>query len=818
MTGYRYIRRFRELGIDDVPLVGGKNASLGEMYRSLSREGVRVPNGFATTAQAFRDYLAHNGLTERIRLALDSLDAGDVDALAATGARIRGWIIDGELPPPLAAEIGAAYGEMAREYGPEPDMAVRSSATAEDLPDASFAGQQETYLNIRGIEHLLRTCKRVLASLYTGRAIHYRVDKGFDHMGIALSIGVQKMVRSDLGAAGVMFTLDTESGFRDVVMITAAYGLGENVVQGAVNPDEFLVFKPTLATGHRPIIRRHLGEKAIKMVYTRDPVTAEATRNVPVKKHERQRFSITDEEVLQLARYAVAIERHYSRHAGQPRPMDIEWARDGVSGELFIVQARPETVHSLRGDAFQEIFTLKERGRVLARGRSVGAKVGAGRARIILEAAHMHELRPGEVLVTDITDPDWEPVMKIASAIVTNRGGRVCHAAIVARELGIPAVVGAGSATHDIHDGGEVTVSCVEGEVGYVYEGRLAYTSERIDLGGLPRPATKLMLIVGNPDQALEFAAYPNDGVGLARLEFIISNSIGIHPRALLEYERLAPELRRRIAPRMAGYASPERYYIDRLAEGVGTIAAAFYPKPVIARLSDFKSNEYAALLGGADFEPREENPMIGLRGASRYHSKEFADCFALECAAMKKVREEMGLDNLELMIPFARTVEEVRKVLDLMAAQGLRRGENGLKIKLMCEIPANAVRARQFLELCDGYSIGSNDLTQLTLGVDRDSGLLTGFDERDAAVTALMEMAIQACHAAGKPIGICGQAPSDFPEITRWLVSQGIDSISLNPDSVLKMTQVVLDMEAEQGRNFLSGDAPNRYNSGSVQ
>ena len=818
MTGYRYIRRFRELGIDDVPLVGGKNASLGEMYRSLSREGVRVPNGFATTAQAFRDYLAHNGLTERIRLSLDSLDAGDVDALAATGARIRGWIIDGELPPPLAAEIGAAYGEMAREYGPEPDMAVRSSATAEDLPDASFAGQQETYLNIRGIEHLLRTCKRVLASLYTGRAIHYRVDKGFDHMGIALSIGVQKMVRSDLGAAGVMFTLDTESGFRDVVMITAAYGLGENVVQGAVNPDEFLVFKPTLATGHRPIIRRHLGEKAIKMVYTRDPVTAEATRNVPVKKHERQRFSITDEEVLQLARYAVVIERHYSRHAGQPRPMDIEWARDGVSGELFIVQARPETVHSLRGDAFQEIFTLKERGRVLARGRSVGAKVGAGRARIILEAAHMHELCPGEVLVTDITDPDWEPVMKIASAIVTNRGGRVCHAAIVARELGIPAVVGAGSATHDIHDGVEVTVSCVEGEVGYVYEGRLAYTSERIDLGGLPRPATKLMLIVGNPDQALEFAAYPNDGVGLARLEFIISNSIGIHPRALLEYERLAPELRRRIAPRMAGYASPERYYIDRLAEGVGTIAAAFYPKPVIARLSDFKSNEYAALLGGADFEPREENPMIGLRGASRYHSKEFADCFALECAAMKKVREDMGLDNLELMIPFARTVEEVRKVLDLMAAQGLRRGENGLKIKLMCEIPANAVRARQFLELCDGYSIGSNDLTQLTLGVDRDSGLLTGFDERDAAVTALMEMAIQACHAAGKPIGICGQAPSDFPEITRWLVSQGIDSISLNPDSVLKMTQVVLDMEAEQGRNFLSGDEPNRYNSGSVQ
>ena len=796
MNGYRYIRRFGELGIDDVPLVGGKNASLGEMYRSLSGEGVRVPNGFATTAQAFRDYLTHNGLRERIEAALKALDVNDVDALARTGAQIRGWIVDGELPPPLAEEIGAAYGELAQEYGQEPDMAVRSSATAEDLPDASFAGQQETYLNIRGLDQLLRTCKRVLASLYTDRAIHYRVDKGFEHMSIALSIGVQKMVRSDIGASGVMFTLDTESGFRDVVMVTSAYGLGENVVQGAVNPDEFLVFKPTLATGHRPIIRRHLGEKAIKMIYTRDPVTAAATRNVPVKKTERQRFSITDDEVLELARYAVAIERHYSRHAGQPRPMDIEWAKDGVSGELFIVQARPETVHSIRNQAFQEVYTLEQRGPVLASGKSVGARIGAGRARIILEAAHMHDLKPGEVLVTDITDPDWEPVMKIASAIVTNRGGRVCHAAIVARELGIPAVVGAGTATHDIHDGQEVTISCVEGDVGYIYEGLLPYRSERIDLTGLQRPATKMMLIVGNPDQALEYAAYPNDGVGLARLEFIINNSIGIHPRALLEYDSLAQEISRQIEPRIAGYASPERFYIDRLAEGVGTIAAAFYPKPVIARLSDFKSNEYAALLGGTDFEPREENPMIGFRGASRYHSKAFADCFALECAAMKKVREDMGLNNLELMIPFARTVGEVRKVLELMAGLGLRRGDNGLKINLMCEIPANALLAPRFLELCDGFSIGSNDLTQLTLGVDRDSGLLTGFDERDEAVGALMEMAIQACHDAGKYIGICGQAPSDFPEITRWLVSRGIDSISLNPDSVLKMTRVVLDME----------------------
>ena len=739
MSDFKYIRRFNELGIDDVPLVGGKNASLGEMYRVLSGEGVKVPNGFATTAQAYRDYLEDNGLRDRIQRALDELDVDDVDALAVTGAKIRGWIVDGELPEKMAEELQTAYQQMAEEYGAEPDVAVRSSATAEDLPDASFAGQQETYLNIRGTEHLLRTCKRVLASLFTDRAIHYRVDKGFDHMSIALSIGVQKMVRSDIGTSGVMFTLDTESGFRDVVMITSAYGLGENVVQGAVNPDEFLVFKPTLEQGCRPIIRRHLGEKAIKMIYTKDPVTAEATRNVAVKKSERQRFSITDDEILQLARYAVAIERHYSTQAGKSRPMDIEWAKDGESGELFIVQARPETVHSIRTGAFQDIFTLEERGEVLAQGKAVGAKVGAGRARIILEAAHMHDLQPGEVLITDITDPDWEPVMKIASAIVTNRGGRVCHAAIVARELGIPAVVGAGDATHTIHDGDDVTVSCVEGDVGYVYRGKLPYSKERVNLGGLQRPKTSIMLIVGNPEQALEYAAFPNDGVGLARLEFIINNSIGIHPRALLEYDSLPEETRQEIAPRIAGYRDPKTFYIDRLAEGVGTIAAAFYPKPVTVRMSDFKSNEYAALLGGDRFEPKEENPMIGFRGASRYRSEAFAECFTLECAAMKKVREEMGLTNVELMIPFTRTVEEERKVLDLMAAQGLKRGENGLKIKLMCEIPANAIRARQFLEHCDGFSIGSNDLTQLTLGVDRDSGLLAGFDERNEAVLDLM-------------------------------------------------------------------------------
>jgi pyruvate,water dikinase len=801
MPSFTYIRRFRELGIEDVPQVGGKNASLGEMYRALSDQGVKVPNGFATTAQAYRDYLAHNQLEERIRTALEQLDVNDVDALAATGAQIRGWLVDGELPPQLAGEIRTAYLDLAREYGGEPDVAVRSSATAEDLPDASFAGQQETYLNIRGTEHLLRTCKRVLASLFTDRAIHYRVDKGFEHMSIALSIGVQKMVRSDLACSGVMFTLDTESGFRDVVMITAAYGLGENVVQGAVNPDEFLVFKPTLSQGFRPIIRRHLGEKAIKMIYTKDPVTAEATRNVPVRDSERQRFAISDDEILQLARYATAIEKHYSDKAGKPRPMDIEWAKDGESGELFIVQARPETVHSIRTDAFQEIFTLGQRGNILAQGKAVGARVGAGKARIILEAAHMHDLQPGEVLVTDITDPDWEPVMKIASAIVTNRGGRVCHAAIVARELGIPAVVGAGNATQSIKDGMDTTVSCVEGDIGYVYEGKLPFSSERINLKGLEHPSTSVMLIVGNPVQALEFAALPNDGVGLARLEFIINNSIGIHPRALLEYWSLPEETRAEIDDRVAGYATPRDFYIERLAEGVGTIAAAFHPKPVTVRMSDFKSNEYAALLGGRQFEPVEENPMIGFRGASRYYSNVFADCFALECAAMLRVRKDMGLDNLELMIPFARTVDEVRQVLTLMAQHGLRRGENGLKIKLMCEIPANAVLADQFLELCDGFSIGSNDLTQLTLGVDRDSGILSGYDERNPAVLALMELAIRACRRQGKYVGICGQAPSDFPEITRWLVEQGIESISLNPDSVLKMTRVVLEIEREKDR-----------------
>ena len=795
MTQYKYIRQFAELGIDDVPTVGGKNASLGEMYQSLMAKGVKIPNGFATTANAYRHYLEHNNLRDKIGAVLDKLDTNDVTVLAATGAQIRGWIVDAELPPDLAQEITRAYADMAEEYSGEPDVAVRSSATAEDLPDASFAGQQETYLNIQGTDQLLRTCKRVLASLFTDRAISYRVDKGFDHMSIALSIGVQKMVRSDQASSGVMFTLDTESGFRNAVMITAAYGLGENVVQGAVNPDEFMVFKETLEH-YRPIIRRHLGEKAIKMIYSKDPVTGVAVRNVQVRRREREKFAITDDEVLQLAQYALTIEEHYSEKAGQPRPMDIEWAKDGQTGELFIVQARPETVHSIRTGNIQEVFSLQQRGRVLAQGKSVGAKIGTGRGRVILEASQMNELQPGEVLITDITDPDWEPVMKIASAIVTNRGGRVCHAAIIARELGIPAVVGTGNATDVLIEADEVTVSGCEGDMGFIYEGALPFTRNELDLGALERPKTDIMLIVGNPGQAFSHAQLPNDGVGLARLEFIINNTIGIHPRALLEYDALDPELQDQIDPRTTGYANPREFYIERLAEGVGTIAASFYPKPVIVRMSDFKSNEYAALIGGKNFEPHEENPMIGLRGASRYYSEDFAESFALECAAMKKVREEMGLTNLKLMLPFVRSVDEEVDALKLMEKNGLKRGENSLEIMIMCEIPANALLADEFLEHCDGFSIGSNDLTQLTLGVDRDSGQLTRFDERNKAVLALMEMAIEACKKKGKYIGICGQAPSDFPEITRWLVERGIDSISLQPDSILPMTKLVLEVE----------------------
>ena len=797
-----YIRRFAELSIHDVALVGGKNASLGEMYRELAPEGVKVPNGFATTAQAYRDYLEHNGLTARIAEALSALDTRDLAALARTGKQIRDWINHGTLPPELAAEIASAYQELAQEYGADPDVAVRSSATAEDLPNASFAGQQETYLNISGAQNLLATCKRVYASLFTDRAISYRVHQGFAHFDVALSIGVQKMVRADLGAAGVMFSIDTETGFRDAVFITAAYGLGENVVQGAVNPDEFYVFKTTLPQGFRPILKRQRGEKALKMIYTQDASAGMSTRNISVSREERERFALSDDEVLRLARYAVAIENHYSAKAGHLMPMDIEWAKDGVSGKLFILQARPETVHAQANPNIHEIFKLRKRGKVLVSGKSVGQKIAAGTVRVILEAADMRQLQPGEILVTDITDPDWEPVMKIAGAIVTNRGGRTCHAAIVARELGIPALVGTGTATHVLKTGQVVTVSCAEGDNGVVYEGLQKFDVERVDLTKLERPKTHLMLNLGNPERAFELSRLPVEGVGLARLEFIINHSIQIHPRALLEYDTLDAPTRAQIDNLVAGYPDRRAFYVQRLAEGIATIAAAFYPRPVIVRTSDFKSNEYASLIGGATFEPKEENPMLGLRGAARYFSPQFAPCFAMECAALKYVRESMGLLNVAVMIPFVRTVDEGLNVLALMKQHALVRGMNGLKVYVMCEIPSNALLADQFLEHFDGYSIGSNDLTQLTLGADRDSGLLKGFDERNPAVLKLMELAISACNQRGKYIGICGQAPSDFPEITRWLVERGIQSISLNPDSVLPMTQVVLDTERSLAAN----------------
>ena len=796
MSNFSYVRLFSELGIGDVPLVGGKNASLGEMYSTLSGQTIQVPDGFATVAAAYYAFLDHNDLRNKITEALAQLDIADVRALATVGASIRGWIVDGEMPPEIAAEINAAYDILRQKNGGmDPEVAVRSSATAEDMPDASFAGQQETYLNIQGEEHLQRSCKRVLASLFTDRAITYRVHKGFDHMAVALSVGVQNMVRSDLASSGVMFSIDTESGFTDVVMVTAAYGLGENVVQGAVTPDEFLVYKNTLADGFRPIIRRQLGSKALKMVYSKDDVTGVATRNVEVRREDRERFAITDDEVLQLAHLAISIEHHYGR------PMDIEWAKDGRSGELFIVQARPETVHSNLDASKQLSYRLTEKGKVLLTGKSVGARIGSGTVKTILDASHMADIEDGDVLVTDMTDPDWEPIMKRASAIVTNRGGRVCHAAIIARELGIPAIVGTVDATDRLSDGQAVTVCCAEGETGKVYDGRLSFETVEFNLEAGIRPRTKIMMIVGNPGRALEFSRLPNDGVGLVRIEFIINDHIGVHPQALLDIDKLEPSLQSEIRERITGYGSPREFYVGRLAEGIGTIAAAFYPKPVIVRMSDFKSNEYAQLLGGVDYEPREDNPMLGFRGASRYHSPRFADCFAMECDAVKRVRDVMGLANLELMIPFVRSVEEEIKVMELMAGQGLRRGENGLRIHLMCEIPANALLAERFLEHCDGFSIGSNDLTQLTLGVDRDSELLTEFDERNDAVAALMGMAIRACKKAGKYIGICGQAPSDFPEITRWLVEQDIESIALNPDSILKMTQLVLDVESGVAR-----------------
>lgn len=795
----RYIKTFAEIRLSDLSLVGGKNASLGEMFNALTPHGIRIPNGFAITADGYWAFLEHNGLTEKIQQLLTTLSPGNLEQLQQVGQTIRNLIINGQMPEALKHEISQAYALLEKQYQPMIEVAIRSSATAEDLPGASFAGQQETYLNISGDRNIIHTTKRVFASLFTNRAISYRIDKGFEHDKVALSVTVQKMVRADKGVSGVMFTLDTESGFRDVVLINAAYGLGENVVQGAVNPDEYLVHKPTLQTGHAPILKRQLGDKALRMVYTDDVFAGNSTKNIKVSRKERLNFALADSEVLSLAQQAVLIEQHYSALHGSAMPMDIEWARDGMDGQLYILQARPETVHAEKiSAAVNERYQLSNVNgyEVLASGRSIGAKIATGKAKIIESAAQIDRIQPGDVLVTDMTDPDWEPIMKIASAIVTNRGGRTCHAAIIARELGIPAVVGTQNGTLTIPDGEKITVSCAQGESGLIYKGEVPFN---INIESFPTDIatrTKIMVNVANPELAFIHAAMPVAGVGLARLEFIINHAIRIHPRALLEYDSLNKKLQKQIDELIAGYASPRDYFIERLAEGVGAIAAAFYPRQVIVRLSDFKSNEYAALIGGAQFEPHEENPMIGLRGAARYFDPRFRESFALECAALKKVREVMGLTNVSLMIPFVRTVPEAQLTLGLMARYGLVRGENDLKVYLMCEIPANAILADQFLPLFDGFSIGSNDLTQLTLGIDRDSGLLTGYDERNPAVTALIDMAIDACHRHDKYIGICGQAPSDFPDITQHLVEKGITSLSLNPDSVAQMLEVVAQTE----------------------
>ena len=769
---------FERLTRHDVDTVGGKNASLGEMIGSLARLGVQVPGGFATTAEAYRRFLAQGGLDERIRAVLADLDVDDVVRLAEVGASIRSWVMQTRFQPEFEQAVLAEYRRLGA--GTDIAVAVRSSATAEDLPEASFAGQQETFLNVRGEAAVLAAMHEVFASLFNDRAIAYRVHQGFDHSQVALSAGVQRMVRSDLGASGVMFTLDTDSGFRDVVFVTASYGLGETVVQGAVNPDEFYVYKPALRAGRSAVLRRNLGAKAIKMVYG-EPGTGERVRTVDVPAAERARFSISDADLVELSRQALLIEEHYGQ------PMDIEWGKDGETGALCILQARPETVQSRSGRTIQR-FTLRNRSRVLSQGRSIGQRIGAGPARVISDVAQMARVQPGDVLVADMTDPDWEPVMKRASAIVTNRGGRTCHAAIIARELGIPAVVGCGDATRTIREGQSVTVSCAEGDTGYVYEGALQYDQRQIELDALPPIPVKIMMNVGNPDRAFDFAGIPNRGIGLARLEFIINRMIGVHPRALLEFDRLDPALKEQIRPQMAGYADPVSFYVDKLAEGISQIAAAFAPEPVIVRLSDFKSNEYANLIGGRLYEPSEENPMLGFRGAARYVDESFRPCFELECRALRRVRDDMGLVNVWVMVPFVRTLDEARKVTELLAENGLARGQNGLKVVMMCELPSNAVLADQFLEYFDGMSIGSNDMTQLTLGVDRDSAIVARlFDERDPAVRAMLAMAIAACRKAGKYVGICGQGPSDHPELAQWLVAQGIESISLNPDTVVE-------------------------------
>ncbi len=775
-----YVVSLDKLGVHDVEHVGGKNASLGEMISNLAGAGVSVPGGFATTAQAYRDFLEQSGLNDRIHAALDALDVDDVNALAKTGAQIRQWVMEAEFPARLDSEIRQAFAALANGND-NLAVAVRSSATAEDLPDASFAGQQETFLNIRSVDNVIRAAKEVFASLFNDRAIAYRVHQGFDHKLVALSAGVQRMVRSETGTAGVMFTLDTESGFRDVVFITGAYGLGETVVQGAVNPDEFYVHKPTLEAGRPAILRRNLGSKAIKMIYGDEAKAGRSVKVVDVDRADRARFALSDAEVTELAKQAMIIEKHYGR------PMDIEWAKDGDDGKLYIVQARPETVKSRASATVMERYLLKEKGTVLVEGRAIGQRIGAGPVKVINDVSEMDKVQPGDVLVSDMTDPDWEPVMKRASAIVTNRGGRTCHAAIIARELGIPAVVGCGNATQILQDGQGVTVSCAEGDTGFIFEGELGFDVRKNSVDAMPDLPFKIMMNVGNPDRAFDFAQLPNEGVGLARLEFIINRMIGVHPKALLNFAGLPADIKESVEKRIAGYPDPVGFYVEKLVEGISTLAAAFWPKKVIVRLSDFKSNEYANLIGGKLYEPEEENPMLGFRGASRYISESFRDCFELECRALKKVRNEMGLTNVEIMVPFVRTLGEASQVVELLAGNGLKRGENGLKVIMMCELPSNALLADEFLEFFDGFSIGSNDLTQLTLGLDRDSGIVAHlFDERNPAVKKLLANAIAACNKAGKYIGICGQGPSDHPDLARWLMEQGIESVSLNPDSVL--------------------------------
>ena len=776
-----YVVPLDRVSIGDIEIVGGKNASLGEMIGSLSDAGVRVPGGFATTAQAYRDFLNQDELDTRIGALLSTLDVDDVDKLVECGAQIRDWVLAAKLPKKLQSEVTDAWQKMADGQGEDMSVAVRSSATAEDLPEASFAGQQETLLNVRGLDRLLTSIQQVYASLYTDRAIAYRVHHGFDHNHVALSVGVQHMVRSDLASSGVMFTLDTESGFTDLVFITASYGLGEAVVQGAVNPDEFYVYKPALKAGKRALIKKNLGAKAIKIVYSDNPAEGPNIATVDVAPADSARFCLTDEDVELLAGYSLIIEDHYGR------PMDIEWAKDGKDGQLYLLQARPETVQSRNGTTIQR-FILKNRSKVLAEGRSIGRRIGTGNVRVIDKIEDMNRVQRGDVIVADMTDPNWEPVMKRAAAIVTNRGGRTCHAAIIARELGIPAVVGCGTATDEIADGIPVTVSCAEGDEGYVYKGMLDFEQQQIELDNLPEIPVKIMMNIANPDRAFDFANLPNSGVGLARLEFIINRTIGVHPKALLEFDKLRPDVQQTIREQMAGYDQPVDFFVDKLSEGIACIAAAFAPAPVIVRLSDFKSNEYANLIGGQQYEPKEENPMLGFRGASRYRDPNFQDCFELECRAIKRVREDMGLSNVEVMIPFVRTLHEAEEVTSLLARMGLARGEKDLRVIMMCELPSNALLADQFLQYFDGMSIGSNDMTQLTLGLDRDSGLIADlFDERDEAVKALLKMAIDACKRQGKYIGICGQGPSDHPDLAKWLVDQGIESMSLNPDSVVE-------------------------------